>query len=125
MISKQGKVFLIETKAHGGQVTITADKILVNGKDPEKDFITQTLNNTYWLRDEMNKFTSTIVWITPIIVFYNAFVSASKPIKGIRINNKKYFPALLSLESKPDLPNNIMGEQKEIIREGLRIKVIN
>jgi hypothetical protein len=43
---------VLETKAHGGRVTVKDGRLLVNGHDPEKDFIAQALHNTYWLREK-------------------------------------------------------------------------
>src|SRR5262245_27846690 len=39
VISRQNGVFLIETKAHGGRVSVANGHLLVNGHEPEKDFI--------------------------------------------------------------------------------------
>jgi hypothetical protein len=53
VIGKQAGIFLLETKAHGGRVSVSNDRLLVNGHDPEKDFVAQALNNTYWLREKI------------------------------------------------------------------------
>ena len=44
VVSKQ-TVFLVETKAHGGRVSVNG-QIQVNQRSPEKDFIAQVLSNT-------------------------------------------------------------------------------
>lgn len=90
VISKQNGVFLIETKSHGGKVSVTNGRVLVNGHEPEKDFITQTLRNTYWLRDKLRQEVRVTAWITPILAFTNAFVEPTPPVKGVVIVNKKY-----------------------------------
>jgi hypothetical protein len=95
VLSKEHGIFLIETKAHSGTVDATGDNLLVNGKPPEKDFIKQTLSNTYWLREKVKEVTGGTAWITPILVFTNAFVKSSRPIKGIRVVNKKYLLAAI------------------------------
>ena len=100
VIGKNSGVFLLETKAHGGKVQLMPDNLLVNGKPPEKDFIAQTLRNTYWLRDELEKVTGKKVWITSIIVFTNAFVPFGKPIKGIHVINKKFLPGMLQKQAR-------------------------
>ena len=105
VIGKNSGVFLLETKAHGGKVQLLPDSLLVNGKPSEKDFIAQTLRNTYWLRDELENVVGKKVWITSIIVFTNAFVPFGKPIKGIHIINKKFLPGMLQKQARstPDL----------------------
>jgi Nuclease-related domain len=90
VISKQNGIFLIETKAHGGKVSAANGQLLVNGHEPEKDFIAQCLNNTYWLRDKIRPIINTEIWIVPVLVFTNAFVERMAPIKGVTIINKKY-----------------------------------
>ena len=95
VIKKSGGVFLLETKAHGGRVEIMDDQLLVNGKAPEKDFVRQTLRNTYWLRDEVEAATGIKTRIIPVIVFTNAFVRPGKPVKGITVINKKYLEKFL------------------------------
>lgn len=95
VIGKNSGVFLLETKAHGGRVEVLPDGLLVNGKLPEKDFIAQALKNTYWLRDEIEKVTGSKIWITPVVVFTNAFVQSGKPIKGVHVINKKFLPSTL------------------------------
>jgi len=100
VIGRDSGVFLLETKAHGGRVEISGDQLLVNGKPPEKDFIAQALKNAYWLRDEIEKVIGSKVWITPVVVFTNAFVQAGRPIKGVYVANKKYLPNLLQRHSR-------------------------
>jgi hypothetical protein len=95
VIGTNSGVFLLETKAHGGRVEILLDGLLVNGKPPEKDFVAQALKNTYWLRDQIEAETGFKPWITPVIVFTNAFVVAGKPIKGVYVVNKKFLTSLL------------------------------
>ena len=118
VISKQSNVFLIETKAHGGRVSIVNGRLLVNGHEPEKDFIAQALKNTYWLRDEIRGVINVDIWITPVVVFTNAFVERTGPIKGVTIINKKY---LLNLLQRPSMKahNLAVWESREKLQEVL------
>jgi len=86
-------------------VTIEGDTLLVNAKLPEKDFIAQCLRNTYWLRDEVEKVVGLKPWISPILVFTNAFISATRPVKGVKIVNKKYLSTLLNRTAQPNALN--------------------
>ena len=101
VIGKNAGIFLLETKAHGGKVEVNGETLLVNGKLPEKDFIAQALRNSYWLRDEISQIVGDKPWITPILVFTNAFVPPTRPVKGVSIINKKY---LLNFLQKPTDP---------------------
>lgn len=100
VIGRNSGVFLLETKAHKGRVEVLPDGLLVNGKPPEKNFIAQALKNTYWLRDELEKVTGSKNWITPVVVFTNAFVPASKSIKGVLVLNKKYLLGVLQRQAR-------------------------
>jgi hypothetical protein len=118
VISQQSGIFLLETKAHGGRVSVNDGRLLVNGHAAEKDFIAQTLNNTYWLRDKILTTTNIDVWIAPVVVFTNAFVERTDPVKGITITNKKF---LLGILQKPNVKpqNPAVWENRERIMKAL------
>jgi len=119
VISKNSEIYLIETKAHGGKVELDGDTLLVNGKLPEKNFISQALQNAYWLRDEIGQIVGSKPWITPIIVFTNAFVIPMRPIKGVNVINKKYLTNVLYRKNKPNASNTQIWEHKETIEKRL------
>ena len=115
VINEKGVVFMIETKSHGGKVSIKDNGILVNGKTPEKDFIAQSLRNTYWLRDEIGSISGTVPWVSAVLVFTNAFVPHMKPIKGVRVVNKKYLLKTIKATSKKSKSNlEIIDKIQEI-----------
>lgn len=116
VVSKQSGVFLIETKAHWGRVTVANGRLLVNGHEPEKDFISQAIRNTYWLRDEIHKAINVEIWIVPVVVFTNAFVERTAPVKGVTIINKKYLSNVLQ---KPNIKvrNLLIWENREKLLE--------
>jgi hypothetical protein len=98
VLSKNNGLFLIETKSHHGHVGFEGDDLLINGVKQEKDFIAQTLKNTYWLKEKVSEVLGLDIWITPVLVFTNAFIPFHKPIKGVIVTNKKY---LLDTIQKP------------------------
>ena len=118
VISKQNGVFLIETKAHGGKVTVNNGYLYVNGHEPEKDFIAQALNNTYWFRDKICAAINIEVWIVPILVFTNAFVERTAPIKGVTIVNKRYLLNILQRQNSK-AQNLAIWENRERILKAL------
>ncbi len=83
-------IFLPETRSHRGPVSTTGRKILVNGREPEIDFVAQAFKNSYWLRNEMERLLKVKPWITPVVVFTNAFVKFGRPVKGVRVVNCKF-----------------------------------
>ncbi len=115
VLSKEGGVFLLETKAHGGRVAVVESKIRVNGKLPEKDFIAQTLHNTYWLIEELETITGVRPWVTSVIVFTNAYVARSAPVKGITITNAKFLLQEMKRLGQP-LPAKVWAAREQIAR---------
>lgn len=101
VLSREHGVFLIETKAHGGKVTVVDGKVQVNGKPPEKDFIAQTVRNTQWLSGRLEGITGVTAWVNSSIVFTNAFVEWSRPVKGITVTNKKFLLSNIQRVRKP------------------------
>jgi hypothetical protein len=95
VIGEKSGIFLIETKSHGGRISAADGRLLLNGHDPEKDFVAQVLKNTYWLRDRVQNTINIQPWITPVLVFTNAFVERMPPIKGITVVNKKFLLEVL------------------------------
>lgn len=116
VVSRHGGLILLETKSHHGEITAGESDVLVNGHSPEKNFVTQALQNSYWLRQEAASILGFKPWITAMLVFTNGFVKVSRPIKGVRVVNGKYLiPALQSIEAR-------QGD-KELVwakREGLK-----
>lgn len=119
VIGKNVGIFLLETKAHGGKVETDGDTLMVNGKIPEKNFVSQALQNSYWLREKISKFIDSKPWITPVIVFTNAFVPPTKPVKGVYIVNKKYLPSLLYRANNPNSALAQVWENREMIETKL------
>ncbi len=87
---KTGNIFILETKSHFGKVTANGDQLLRNGHTFEKDIIKQALSNSYWVKEKVEARLGCNAWVTPVLVFTNAFVTFGKPIKGVYYINKKY-----------------------------------
>ena len=117
VIGKNAGIFLLETKAHGGRVEVNGETLLVNGKLPEKDFIARALRNSYRLRDEISQIVGAKPWITPILVFTNAFVPTTRPVKGVSIINKKFLLNLLQKTNRPNALNELVWLQKGKIED--------
>jgi len=119
VISTKG-VFLIETKSHHGTVVTNSNGLLINGNLPEKDFIKQALSGTFWLRDEIKDAIGEAPWITPVIVFTNAFVKANAPVKGVTVVNKGFLLTLLQRNGRP----NAVNAKVWVAREGVRRRLV-
>jgi hypothetical protein len=85
LVLSREAVFLIETKAHGGRVSVANGEIRVNNQPPEKDFVAQVVRNTAWLSEQLEGKLSTKIWLKPILVFTNAFVENPGLIRNIQV----------------------------------------
>jgi hypothetical protein len=119
VISRTGGIFLIETKSHYGRVTTTETDILVNGDEPEKNFIAQTLHNTYWLRNEIESLVQITPWIIPLVVFTHAFVEFGKPVKGVRVINQKFLLKTIQSKNPRSSQNNVIWVNRNQIIQKL------
>jgi hypothetical protein len=114
LISPEGGVFLLETKAHGGRVSFDGDNILINEKPPERNFIGQVLRNAFWLKDDIKRQTGKEVWINSALVFANAFVERHPPIKGVLVINRTFLMKFLA-SNRPRRPDPDLAMQLEFI----------
>jgi hypothetical protein len=70
------------------------------------DFIKQALNNTYWLKEELDRITGENTWVNTIIVFANAFVPKPYVVKNVLIINQRFLTEHLSkIDRKPTKAN--------------------
>ena len=112
-----GGIFLIETKSHRGNVESKGDNLLIDGKQPSKNFLNQTWRQTYQLRDFLNKHTSRDWKIWPVLCFTRAFVSVHLQVKGIAVVNGKYLAAYLMRHQQ-----RLSTEDIEIVTKVLKSK---
>jgi hypothetical protein len=117
VLSKKGGVFLIETKAHYGYVMVQEDKLLVNGKPPEKNFIYQILNNTYWLREQIETVIGVKPWVNGIIVFTKAIVPSDLKIKNIILTDKNHLLSSLQGVSFAPVTQKVWEQREEISKK--------
>jgi hypothetical protein len=57
------------------------------------------------------------VWITPVVVFTNAFVQGGKPIKGVYTVNKKYLSNLLQRQARSNSSLTAVWESRRALAE--------
>jgi hypothetical protein len=106
---------MIETKANSGTVDASQGILLLNGRRPPKDMIAQCVRNTYSLKETIETAFGQAIWVQPILVFTNAFVYSGKPIKGVRVINKKYLVEnIRSHSTKVEQESWLWGRRGEI-----------
>jgi hypothetical protein len=119
VISQQQGVFLIETKAHRGKVDVISGRLLLNQRRPQKDFIAQTLRNTYWLRELIGQVIGEEPWVSALLVFTTAFVVRASPVKGVRVLNRRFLLEALQDGSRAAPVNQRLWEGREELRARL------
>jgi hypothetical protein len=83
-------------------VEAQGDDLLLNGhKFEEKDIVNQSLNNSFWMKNMIEQKIGAKAWITPVLVFTNAFVVPGKPLHGVYYMNKKYLLQFLQEHRAP------------------------
>jgi hypothetical protein len=117
VLGRDGGVFLIEANSHPGRVEILDDGLRLNGKSPDEDFIARTLKNSFWLQERLADLACGQVGVTPILVFTNAFVQTSTPVKGVAITNRKYLLNLIYKRNHSDNQATCLWDVKEKFAE--------
>ncbi len=117
VLSKQGKVFMIETKSHGGKVTFDGNDLLVNGHEPEKDFIQQCSRNSASLSETLSRITGNKVWVTAILVFSAAFVERHYPINYVYVTYGKGLCSTIHYAEKKAKSNPALWGKFEKLNE--------
>lgn len=122
VIRKDGAVYLLETKSHQGKVTWGGNKLLLNGKPFEKDFIVQINRNIKWLRELIKKQTGINTWIVAVLVFPNVLIYSAnnkrvlrlRPVKRVNVVTAGFLMRLIE-SYIPENPRPGIWENKEIL----------
>lgn len=115
VITKSG-IYVIETKTFSkpekGSPTITYDgeKVLVNGKKPDRNPVVQVKSACYWLKMLLKESTGKDCNPKPVVVFPGWFVQPTSEAKNsdVWVLNPKALPAFIS-HSKPQYENDELG----------------
>lgn len=95
VISSKG-ILTIETKSHKGVVSCDGEMLKRDGRPFEKDFIKQAWRQTFFIRDLLASQNLSAPKPQPIILFTNADVQVRKPVRGVEIVSRRYFPIYLN-----------------------------
>ena len=123
MLRKDGAVFVIETKAHGGRVTEQRGELLLNGRPFEKDILKQIHANIYWLREFIKTRFDIEPWITAAIVFPNAYVVVRRTLRGVDAINGRYLERWMAkARGNPRIAGRLWSRTAAIKAELLKTK---
>jgi Nuclease-related domain len=87
---KDGAMFLVETKSHYGKIAQHDGELCRNGRPLGKNFIAQTYQNIFWLKEFLQARLGFEPWIHAVIVFSNGHVEKYLKIKGVAVINASF-----------------------------------
>ncbi len=119
VITREGRIFLLETKSHRGKFTAAGDNLLLNGHPMEKDPIDQVLRNVFWLKGRLREVIGREPWVEGIVVFSRALVPKDLIVRGVRVQNIRYLEPILRAKGQGD---SYLWESRELIRQALKAK---
>lgn len=97
-------IFLLETKACEGDISQKDGSLLLNGRAPERDFIRQATDNTYWLKELIKEKCGINPYINTYIVFTKTSISKMAPIKEIWSTDKEHIKRNILRQRRVRLP---------------------
>jgi hypothetical protein len=117
LLSKERGVFMIETKAYRGRVQVVDNTLLVSGKSPKKNIISQALQNTYWLGDQIESVLGVRPWVNGVIVFTNTFIQNGLSIKHISLTNIRYLISAINKVAVTPFSQKLWEKREEVIKK--------
>ena len=83
-------IFLIETKAHQGQVRWNGRQLLINGRPFARNPICQLNRSIRWIRNMAQKLFGVSPWMVAVLVFPNADVLVHRSVKRVNVLKAEY-----------------------------------
>ena len=78
VIRRDGTIFLIETKSQRGRVTCDGKQLLCNNRPFKRNYISQIVRNTLWLKERIKTLAGLKVWVVSILIFPNGSIDACR-----------------------------------------------
>jgi hypothetical protein len=91
-------IFTIEVKSNGGKIDYSGEKLTINGKEIEKNFLGQAMGETLNLKDYLLENGIKNIFIEPVLVFSNKYASVHfgfKKIKNVYVIQKGFLKDLI------------------------------
>jgi hypothetical protein len=114
-----GGIFAVETKSHRGKVTAQGDKLLLNGKSTEKDFLKQAWGEAFKVQEILKEHIAREVRVQPVVCFTRGFIKTPPRVKGVVVTNLGYLRRNLLRET-----DAIDSQTLEEVVQMLRLRVV-
>ncbi|WP_273000884.1 nuclease-related domain-containing protein [Hydrogenibacillus schlegelii] len=109
-------IFVIETKSHRGEITVSSDgSLLRDGRPLEKNVVSQVWRQTMWLKEILESRLGHSVFIHPFLVFVNGFVQVYRPVQGVTVLPGKWLAETITKK-----PSRLTEQQVSEIKQSLR-----
>lgn len=90
-------VFVIETKACGGQVHYTKNRLCLNGRSFDKDPLRQVKGQAAYLSDMIEDMTGRRMFVEPILCFTKAWVDEhSLEVENVRLTRPRFLTSIVT-----------------------------
>lgn len=76
-------IFVVETKNHGGTVSLKHGRLCRNGKPLDRDYLRQVRLETRYVKERLD--VQAVPAVQPVLVFARAKVRVAKSVHGVRI----------------------------------------
>lgn len=122
-----GGIYTIETKSHGGKITLNKGQLRLNGRTPEKNFTNQAYAEAMAVKTYLSRqLGGADYFVQPLLVFTNAFVDVHTPVNGVRILPLRWLlealavdGARLSSEERHRIASALHAVTTEPLRSGV------
>ena len=85
VVRPDGVLFMVETKAHKGNVTTDGKQVLLNAKPFVASPLSQINRSIRWLRNMTEPPFAAHSWIVAVLVFPNARVKVNRSVKRLNV----------------------------------------
>ncbi len=120
VLNQRKGAFLLMVEVLQGMVSVNDGQVVANGKPAPVDYPAKMLQQAYWFKDEMVRLSGTRPWITPVVVFTHASVTANKPVNGVLLTNWSILTKVLQNEGRPVASNSAIWEIRARIESELK-----
>lgn len=119
VLSREGGVFVIETKSSPGRIDASGGKLLVNGIAPDRDYVRQARRNAMWLKETLGHIVGHKPYVAAVLLFPNAYINIRKPIMDVVISSRPFLMRVLSTIPRYTIQHEDLWSKRMQIGEAL------
>ena len=107
-----GGVYTLEVKSHSGKIDFDGEKLTLNGKPFEKDFLKQAKSEALQVHNFIKEKTSLDIFVKPILIFsgYASMRFGLRPIDGVYVIGRSFLHEFFDKEPVADFSRSKIEE---------------